>query len=146
MSPLGWLSVVVCFDENQQLRSPVLHVRRTLLQLEQSKPSGRHRQTTNAITPFLLRPAHYSLENGQKPTVTQPILRIFLQLTNSYFMTWVYSGILLKSLTSEWLHSICCTQNYRKANKTDITDMNSTKTYTPKIFYNSQTIFRAEEK
>jgi len=61
-------------------------------------------------------------------------------------MTWVYSGILLKSLTSEWLHSICCTQNYRKANKTDITDMNSTKTYTPKIFYNSQTIFRAEEK
>ena len=57
--PLSRLTVFISLDQNQQLRSPVLHVRRPFLQLQQRKPGGRHRQATNTITPLLLSSTNF---------------------------------------------------------------------------------------
>lgn len=45
----------VKLQQNEQLWPPVLDVRRTLFESQQSKPGSRHRQTTQPITPLLFR-------------------------------------------------------------------------------------------
>jgi len=50
------LQTVANLQQNEQLRSPVLDVWLSFLETQQSKSCRRHRQTTNTVTPFLLRP------------------------------------------------------------------------------------------
>ena len=55
------LEVLVELEEDEDLRPPVLDVRRAFLQPQQREASGGHRQTADAVTPLLLSPA----DNGK---------------------------------------------------------------------------------
>jgi len=63
--------IVTNLQQDEQLRPPVLDVRWSVLETQQSKSRRRHRQSTNTVTPLLLGPELTTQFKHYNPCVSQ---------------------------------------------------------------------------